>query len=254
MPKIQCLNTGEIYTNHLELDKKFNGDSSYALKNHARFRKNFYIELDKSHENGYTEDERAKIIEKYQSRLNAIHKSGCNKMSATNKCIHYQKSKDILEKIVDKKYYLTNDHIERISNWKAQQKPLENMKSNVLISPTITARGAGEDHSGMVLIDTELFKDGEVVDFDSSDEFRREHSTEESPSLVTHSKLAIVEKNDGGGLPIMEATKKGYKMAYEGDGVDIGGRMASHRGTVQKGLAQTLKTDCDVGVVVEDED
>lgn len=165
--------------------------------------------------------------------------------------------KDILEKIVDKKYYLTNEHIERISNWKAQQKPLENMKSNVLISPTITARGAGEDHSGMVLIDTELFKDGEVVDFGSSDEFRREHSCDESPSSLIHSKLGVVEKGEepnGGGIPIMEATKKGYKVAHDGDGVDIGGRMASHRGTVQKGLAQTLKTDCDVGVVVEDED
>ena len=57
-----------------------------------------------------------------------------------------------------------------------------------------------------------------------------------------------------GGIPIVEATKKGYKVAHDGDGVDIGGRMKSHRGTVQKGLAQTLKTDCDVGVVVEDEE
>ncbi len=166
--------------------------------------------------------------------------------------------KDLLEKMVDKKYYLTDEHIERISNWKAQQKPLESMQNNVLISPTLTARGAGEDHSGMVLIDTELFEEGEVVDFDSSDEFRREHSTEETPSLLTHPKLAVVEKDNdesnGGGIPIVEATKKGYKVAHDGDGVDIGGRMKSHRGTVQKGLAQTLKTDCDVGVVVEDEE
>ena len=166
--------------------------------------------------------------------------------------------KDLLEKMVAQKYYLTDEHIERISNWKAQQKPLENMQNNVLISPTLTARGAGEDHSGMVLIDTELFEEGEVVDFDSSDEFRREHSTEETPSLLTHPKLAVVEKDndesDGGGIPIVEATKKGYKVAHDGDGVDIGGRMKSHRGTVQKGLAQTLKTDCDVGVVVEDEE
>ena len=106
--------------------------------------------------------------------------------------------KDILEKIVDKKYYLTNEHIERISNWKAQQKPLENMQN------------------------------------------------------------AVVEKDNDesnwGGIPIVEATKKGYKVAHDGDGVDIGGRMKSHRGTVQKGLSQTLKTDCDVGVVVEDEE
>ena len=54
----------------------------------------------------------------------------------------------------------------------------------------------------MVLIDTELFEEGEVVDFGSSDEFRREHSTEETPSLLTHPKLAVVEKdkeNNGGG-------------------------------------------------------
>ena len=51
----------------------------------------------------------------------------------------------------------------------------------------------------------------------------------------------------------MEATKKGYKIANEGDCVDIGGRMKSHRGTVQKGLSQTIKTNCDVGVVVDDE-
>lgn len=100
---------------------------------------------------------------------------------------------DLLEKVVAKKYYLTDEHIERISNWKAQQKP---------------------------------------------------------------PKLGVVEKGEepnGVGIPIVEATKKGYKVAHDGDGVDIGGRMASHRGTVQKGLAQTLKTDCDVGVVVNEE-
>ena len=163
--------------------------------------------------------------------------------------------KDLLEKTVAKKYYLTDKHIERISNWKAQQKPLENMKNNVLISPTITARGAGEEHSGMVLIDTKLFEEGEVVDFDSSDEFRREHATEETPCLLAHPKFGVVEKdkNNSVGIPIVEATKKGYKVAHDGDGVDIGGRMTTHRGTVQKGLAQTLKTDCDIGVVVQDE-
>ena len=113
--------------------------------------------------------------------------------------------KDLLEKMVAKKYYLTDEHIERISNWKAQQKPLENMQNNVLVSPTLTAGGAGEDHSGMVLIDTELFEEGEVVDFDSSDEFRREHSTEETPSLLTHPKFAVVEKDND------ESTTKRYK-------------------------------------------
>lgn len=50
--------------------------------------------------------------------------------------------KDMLERNVDRKYYLSDEHIERISNWKAQQKPLENIEKNMECSPTLTARGA----------------------------------------------------------------------------------------------------------------
>ena len=99
---------------------------------------------------------------------------------------------DMLEKRVDKKYYFTPRKIEQISKWKAQQKPLENIKKNVEISPTLTARGAGEEHSGMVLIDTNLFKKYEIVDYDSSEAFRREHGTQESPTLITTPKFAVV--------------------------------------------------------------
>jgi DNA (cytosine-5)-methyltransferase 1 len=62
--------------------------------------------------------------------------------------------KDMLEKEVDEKYYLSDTTIERISQWKAQQDPLDTMeKTDKLgISPTLTARGAGEDHSGMILV------------------------------------------------------------------------------------------------------
>ena len=38
-------------------------------------------------------------------------------------------------------------------------------------------------------------------------------------------------------------------MAYDGDGIDISPRMMYHRGTVQRGMAQTIKTSCDVGVL-----
>lgn len=162
--------------------------------------------------------------------------------------------KDLLEKYANKKYYLTNEKIERISNWKAQQKPLENIQKNTNVSPTITARGAGEDHSGMVLIDTELFENDEIVDFDSSKDFFRNHSNEEIPTLVSKAKFGVVEKNNITGLPIIENTKKGYKIAHNGDGVDISTRMQNHRGTVQKGLSQTLTTKCDTGVCVRDDE
>ena len=43
-------------------------------------------------------------------------------------------------------------------------------------------------------------------------------------------------------LLIKNATKKGYLEAELGDGIDISSRMETHRGTVQKGKAQTLTT------------
>ena len=44
---------------------------------------------------------------------------------------------------------------------------------------------------------------------------------------------------------VKNATKQGYLEAYDGDGVDISGRMEYHRGTVQKGAVQSL--DCTGG-------
>lgn len=60
--------------------------------------------------------------------------------------------RDLLETKVDEKYYLSSNTILRISNWKAQQDPLANIEYEKLVSPTLTARGAGEEHSGMVLV------------------------------------------------------------------------------------------------------
>lgn len=53
---------------------------------------------------------------------------------------------------------------------------------------------------------------------------------------------------------IKEATKQGYKEAYEGDGVNISSRMKYQRGNVQKESVQTLTTSGgnDRGVVVNE--
>ena len=52
-------------------------------------------------------------------------------------------------------------------------------------------------------------------------------------------------------IKIKNATKQGYLEAYDGDGVDISGRMQYHRGNVQKGKIQSLNTHQDYGVVVK---
>jgi len=68
-----------------------------------------------------------------------------------------------------------------------------------------------------------------------------------SPTLTTRSGAYAA-----GMILVKNATAKGYLEAKEGDGVDISSRMEYHRGTVQKGKAQTLTTQCDRGVVNKD--
>ena len=59
--------------------------------------------------------------------------------------------KDMLEKEVDEKYYLRQDQIKSILNWKAQQEPYETLGREVC--PTLTTR-SGAYAAGMVLTST----------------------------------------------------------------------------------------------------
>lgn len=127
--------------------------------------------------------------------------------------------KDFLEPHVDEKYFLSDDLISKVVSWKAHQKPFEKVLGKKSISPTLTARGAGEYHSGMVLYSDTL---------------------EDTSNLQNEC------------LKIKEATKKGYSEAQDGDGVYIN-RPHQKRGAVQKGMIQTIKTSPNIGVVVKDE-
>ena len=60
------------------------------------------------------------------------------------------KLKDMLEDEIDEKYYLSEEKILKIANWKAYQKPFEKVQGKNSVVPTLTARGAGEEHSGMI--------------------------------------------------------------------------------------------------------
>jgi len=63
--------------------------------------------------------------------------------------------KDILDNDVDDKYYLSQDQINRILHWKSYQNPLDKVLTWESKCPTLTARGAGEWHSGMILLTDE---------------------------------------------------------------------------------------------------
>lgn len=126
------------------------------------------------------------------------------------------KLKDMLEDKVDEKYYLSLEKMNKIMYWKAHQRPLKKVLGKNSISPTLTARGAGEEHSGMILLS---------------------------------------EKNYGAinvELLIKEKIKKGYAIAEEDDGIYID-RPQQKRGVVQKGMIQTIKcSGNDLGVIVKD--
>lgn len=231
--------------------------------------------------------------------------------------------KDMLEDEVDEKYYLSDNKIKSIANWKSYQNPLENILNDDSISPTLTARGAGEEHSGMILYseNNDKYYNEEILKRELCNQLIKEGKVEEG-DVIKHSDTQqildgnkkCVEKSDGimitlttrgdcvgvcvkekepkeaiveignyspsnhnasrvvdangiaptvmenhgtvtaivesCGVVIPEATKQGYAIANDGDGVYIN-RPYQKRGVVQKGMIQTLKTQCDdVGVVV----
>lgn len=127
------------------------------------------------------------------------------------------KLKDLLDENVDESFYLSDERIKKIAHWNAYQKPFEKVNGKESIVPTITARGAGEEHSGMITYSDRLDKTTNLQ--------------EEC-------------------LNIRNATKKGYVEGKSGDGVYIS-NVKGKRGMVQSGMIQTIKTSPDVGVIVD---
>ena len=109
---------------------------------------------------------------------------------------------DFLEKQVDEKYYLTDSKMESIRKWKAQQDPLKNIDKPKTICPTLTARGAGEEHSGMILINEKTLSSYTgTFRYSHSDKFikkkdRFEKDTKVSCTITTKDNFGIVENKN----------------------------------------------------------
>lgn len=150
--------------------------------------------------------------------------------------------KDMLEDEVDEKYYLGDEKIQKIKNSNFMQEKTIIQKSDVC--STLLARD---------------YKDPKCVEVNAIRKygiFDDEKGKHQAGSVWETEGLAPTLDTMQGGyrqpcIEIKEATKKGYKEAYEGDGVYLN-RPHQKRGVVQKGMIQTLKTSCgDVGVVVK---
>ena len=134
------------------------------------------------------------------------------------------KLKDLLEKKVDEKYYLSQKMVDFfVYNTQKQSENGNGFSFNPIdandessIAKTLTTRNDSRMDDNFVT-DKEINQDG---------------------------------------LLIKNATKQGYLEADNGDGIDISTRMETHRGTVQKGSCQTLTCQGgeNVGVVVDEEE
>lgn len=164
--------------------------------------------------------------------------------------------KDLLEDNVDEKYYLSTSTIERISNWKAQQDPLKDIDKEKIISPCITARGAGEKHSGMVLINDNVMKIGNYSP-----------SGHNASSIIDTNGIApTVMENHGTITAIVEKNLKqelcdkliAENKVQENDVIRHSYSTSrleewEKRGTERNNMCPTLDTRCDcLGVVVND--
>ncbi len=161
------------------------------------------------------------------------------------------KLKDMLEENVDEKYYLSDKFLNYCTDMTDRNGFVRGERFNP-INPEINDKaytvttGAGNRPTDNFIIDN-LTKDTEnyiewkekgKLDIDC----RAFKDDKVMSTIMTTPKNKVV-------LKIPEATKKGYALAHEGDGVYIN-RPHQKRGVVQKDKIQTLKTSVDdVGVV-----
>lgn len=145
--------------------------------------------------------------------------------------------KDLLEENVDEKYYLSEKTIQRISKWKSQQDPLKDIDKEKVVSPTLTARGAGEEHSGMILINENLYNKHYLgtYQFAKSEAFmhgkdRFEPNKEIIDCILTSQKVGVVE-NDKINI-IGKYTRGGFSSGQIVDKNGISPTFMEHHGHI----------------------
>lgn len=158
--------------------------------------------------------------------------------------------KDMLEDEVDEKYYISNKMIEYISA--KGTKNFKNCDSRINLE---VARPLTTDQNKRAGT-TNYLSDGLPENFDlSAIDIKAVRKYGIFDTETSKHQAGSVWDQDGYRQPcieIKEKTKRGYKEAYEGDGVYLN-RPHQKRGVVQHGMIQTLKTSGnDVGVVVKE--
>ena len=178
------------------------------------------------------------------------------------------KLKDMLEENVDEKYFLSDKMIKYIiaSNEKWTGNNDKSIINKTLASTINTNEGSRRcDASNYISNDLEenynlkkalcnnLIKNNLVKENDVIKHSYTGQILDGNKKCVEMNNImpTLTTRGDCLGVVVPEATKKGYAIAKEGDGVYIN-RPHQKRGVVQKDKIQTLKTNCDdLGVVTK---
>lgn len=151
--------------------------------------------------------------------------------------------KDLLESTVDEQYYVSDEKIKFMKTTEFECSKYKNVVQNENGTySTLCARD---------------FKDPKCVEIGQTDYSKFEQtnriydSNGIAPTLTARQSLNELTKiaTFGERLIVPEKTKKGYRLASEGDGIYIN-RPHQKRGVVQKDMIPTLKTSSeDIGIV-----
>lgn len=167
--------------------------------------------------------------------------------------------RDLLEKNVSEKYYLSQkmlDYLTGVNQKKSKFDRGSRFEYSLKITNEDNLAACITTAAGQRPTDNFVIDKGVVVVGNYSpsghNAARIVDSVGIAPTVMENhgTVTAVVEENDGNeAVLIREATKDGYREAHEGDGINISSRMHHQRGNVQYGLSQTLKTQCEVGVM-----
>lgn len=172
--------------------------------------------------------------------------------------------KDMLEDEVDEKYYLSDAMIQYISFTGTKNYKNNDCRINLDVARPLTTkqdkRAGTTNYIGDNLPDNFDLRDTDkLIQIGNLKGGKWDKINESCRRVYDPDGLAPTIHTCQGGntepkILIKNATKQGYLEATEGDAIDISGRMEYHRGTVQKGISQTLSTagGNNVGVVVKD--
>lgn len=170
------------------------------------------------------------------------------------------KLKDLLEKEVDEKYYLSDKMLnycfgvnQKGSKFPRKESFLQSLKqtNDKSIATTITTNAGNRPTDNFVFnkaLKETLEQNKIKQDISFADSYNKKIRDDGLSSTIT----TRINDSNNTFIAIKNATKKGYLEATDGDGIDISSRMKHHRGTVQKNKIQTLTTSGgnDRGVVI----